>query len=176
MDRILEKYGLQKQININAKNGLDEIVQKMDSESNGEYYSFIFAIMDIFQPRHQKLVGKVNNQGFLVRKRVGFFDFFPNWAKVTGKFQKTEKGTEISMKINGMSKLSAIVEIGILTFLCLIAGLIIFEALIPPIGEVNPFPDLFILIVIGFFFVLVPVMHAKWNINRINRDLKRYFE
>ncbi|MFX0558670.1 hypothetical protein ACOCEA_17870 [Maribacter sp. CXY002] len=176
MDRILEKYGLQVQINVNAKNGLDEIVRKMQSESNGEYYSFIFAFMDIFQSSHQKLVGKVNNEGFLVRKRVGFLDFFPNWAKATGKFEKTEKGTQISMKINGMSKVSLVFELSILVFLCLIAGLIVLEALIPPIGEVNPFPDLFILIVIGFFFVIVPVLHAKWNINRIKRDLKRYFE
>ncbi|PQJ16657.1 hypothetical protein [Aureicoccus marinus] len=176
MDRILEKYGLQEHINLTSKSGLDGIVQKMHAESNGEYYSFLFALIDIFQPSHQKLVGQVDDEGFLVRKRVGFLDFSPNWAKATGSFHKTEKGIEISMKITGMSKSSLLVILGLLTFLCLIAGLVILEALLPPIGEVNPFPELFILIFIGFLFVQVPVLLAKWNINRIKRDLKIYFE
>lgn len=175
MDRFLEKYGLQEQITITSISEVETIVQKMESESNGEYYSFIFAFIDFLQPKHQRLVGRISENGFTVRRKIGFFDFFPNWAKATGEFQKTEKGTLISIKLNGIDKVSLIIVMGILTILFLIAGLVIIEALIPPIGEVNPLPSLFIIILFGFFFIWIPAMQAKWNIRRIKRDLNKYF-
>lgn len=176
MDKILQKYGLQERIILDSEIPLDRIVQKMVSESNGEYYSFLFVFLDFAQPKYQKLVGEVSEKGFRVRKRIGFFDFFPNWAKATGNFVSSERGTEISITIDGMSKMFLLMELIILTILFLMSALIIFEALIPPIGDVNPFSDLFILMVIGFFFVLVPILHTKWNIRRIKRDLNQYFE
>ena len=148
----------------------------MKSLTSENYYSALFAFIDLTASKEKKYIGTIKNNGFVIRKRIRPFDFKPIMAKVTAEFKNIDGKTNLIAKVNGMRTILLVIRLLILTLLCLLALLVIFEALIPPIGEVNPFPDLFILIFITTIFVLIPLLLGQRNVRNMKTELKKMFE
>lgn len=173
LNKILEKYKLQENIEWEIDGQKKSILNELKEITSENYYSGIFAFFDLTLPKNKKFIGTIKEKEFVIRKRIKMFDFLPNMAKVNAEFKNIEGKTKLIAKVSGMSFFSLIIRILILTLISLLALLVILESLIPPIGEINPFPDLLFLIFIASIFILFPCLLGRRNVENMKEELKR---
>ena len=171
LTKILEKYKLQENLEWEINGQKEQFINNLKDLTSEKYYSGIFAVFDLTLPRTKKFIGTITENGFVMRKRVKMFDFLPVMAKVKAEFKNEDEKIKLITKINGMRPFAVVIRLLILTFICLLGLLVILEALIPPIGEINPFPDLFILLFITSIFIIFPCLLARRNVDKMKMEL-----
>ncbi len=171
LNKILEKYKLQENLEWQVDENKESLISQLKNLTNENYYSGIFAILDLTAPKEKKFIGTVTDKGFVIRKRIKPFDFLPIMAKVKAEFISDKGKTKLIAKVNGMRTFMLVIRLLILLFLSLLALLVVLEALIPPIGEINPFPDLLILLFIASIFVLIPYLLGRRNVENMKTEL-----
>ena len=176
LTKILEKYKLEESLEWQVDEKKESIINKMKSVTSENYYSALFALMDLTASKDKKFIGTISNNGFVIRKRIRPFDFILIMAKVTAEFKNVDGKTKLLAKVNGMRIILLVIRLMILTLICLLALLVILEALILPIGEINPFPDLLILVFITTIFVLIPLLLGQRNVRNMKTELNKIFE
>ena len=176
LTKILEKYKLQENLEWQVDEKRESIINEMKNITHENYYSALFAFMDLTASKDKKFIGTINNNGFVIRKRIKPFDFMPIMAKVTAEFKNVDGKTKLIAKVNGMRIILLVIRLIISTLLCLLVLLVVIESLIPPIGEINPFPDLLILVFITTIFVLIPLLLGQRNVRNMKTELNKIFE
>jgi hypothetical protein len=174
--KILEKYNLQQNLEWQINGHKESIIEELKSITSENYYSGILAALDLTVPKGKKFIGTITDNGFVIRKRMRQFDLIPIMAKVKAEFKTVDGRTILVAKVNGMGTISFAIRLLILAIVVLLAILVIFEALIPPIGEVNPFPNIINLIFIATVLVLFPMSLGRRDVQNLKIELNNMFE
>ena len=175
LTKILEKYNLQENLEWQINGQKEPIIKELKCLTSENYYSTLFAVLDLTAPKDKKYIGTITNNGFLIRQRIRPFDLLPNMAKVSAEFKIVNGKTKLIAKVNGMRTILLIVRLVFLTLLSFLAFIILLIALIS-IGEVNPFPSLLILIFISAVFVLIPWLLGQRNVRNMKTELNKILE
>lgn len=174
LTKILTKYKLQENLNYEIQMSKKEFIDEMKKLIDEGYYSPLFAIFDVFNSNDKKFIGNISENGFLIRKRIGTFEFFPNTSKV--KVKCAEKGgkLKLSTNIKGMGIISLSIKIFILIIYLILAFLLIIETVFS-LGEANGLPALFAISIITVVIVYIPYLISRDNIKGMKIELEKLF-
>lgn len=96
--KLIDKLKIE--LEIDKRDFVNRLKNVVDDKETGLFSSFFEA----FSNSKNEYVGKVNYDGFKIRKRRKFFDRQANLAIVNGRMKENGEKLEVSMEINGLVK------------------------------------------------------------------------
>ena len=159
MSQILKFLGLKKELKITLDSGKTEFISFMEKDMKPDQLFFF----DIFDVNQKKYYGKIDHNGFKLRRSNG--SLFPEsqFTKVVGKISGGENNTELDISLIGWN--------WFIVLFMLVMGLI-FGLALNDILSTKSYGVLIMLIPVFLVFLLVPIFKMRKGVKRFEKYLK----
>ncbi len=162
MNRILETFGLKKQLNLTIKMDKSEFIKFLEPKVKPNRLFFF----DIFDNEQKEFYGNVNNEKFWLRKSDRFFPKSP-FARAEGIIKSSSDKTELEIKLIGWNWFILLWFL----FMTLIFGLGFNDAI-----RTNSYGILIVFGPILLMFYLFGILKIRKGVKKLEHYLKSELE
>lgn len=171
LNDIREKYNLQETFEHEINSNKESFINKFRRITEENYYSPIFAFLDIFAAKHKKYIGTIGENVIILRQRIKPFDFV--FSSYKAKIEINQDNKKVKIKTTIISPNTPFFILRIL-FLILVSflGLI---TLIESIGT-QSFSLLFIFLMLAIATIYIPHIISISKIKKTKKELIVFYD
>ena len=169
MKEFLRKIYLVDYLTVKLNLTKNEFVNKLNSITDPGSTGIFNEPFEAFSTSKNEFKGKVNSDGFKLKRKKKFFDTNPNIAVATGKIKEENGELIIETEINGFNN----IMIFFFGFILLVYIGIITSAVFS--DENSDFPIFPFFLLHGTFMTLIPYFIMRRSVKKMKYELEREF-
>ena len=166
INRIREKYNLEENFNYEIIADKDSFIKKFKILTAENYYSPIFAFLDIFEANHKKYIGTIKENEIVLRERIRPFNLTLVTYKVEMEINQANQKLEIKTSIISPSTFSLILRISFIIILFFLGLITLIESILA-----KSFSAIFFLLILAIVTIYIPYLMTISKIKKVKEEL-----